>query len=83
MTQSMKSIIEYRVKLLSKAKESNQLQAVEIESCKKDILYFFKTYLFTDRNNNLYSSEEPNIIPFMPYEFQEEYITEVWNSIMD
>ncbi len=78
----MKDILEYRIKLLSEAQDNKQLQAIEIETCKKDILYFFKNYLYTDKNSSIYTWDEPNCLPFVPYEFQEEYITEVWDSIM-
>jgi len=72
-----------RVTLLAKAKTSPELQAVEIESCRRDILYWFKNYAYTDRNSNLYSDDMPNVLPFIPYPFQEECITEVWKSIVE
>lgn len=79
----MKDILEKRIKLLAKCKESPELQAIETELCTRDILYFFREYLYTDKNTNLFSSDEPNVIPFIPFPFQEELITEVWSSIMN
>jgi len=77
----MRTEIENRLKFLIKANKSVQLQKIEIEYCKRDILYFFKNYLYTDKNSNLFSSEDPSVIPFIPFEFQEELILEVWASI--
>ena len=79
----MKEILKNRIDLLIKAKENTQLQSIEKELCKRDVLYFFNNYLYTDKNTNLYTWDEPNIIPFIPYEFQIELITEVRNSIQD
>jgi hypothetical protein len=79
----MKDILEKRVKLLAKCKESPELQAIEKELCTRDILYFFRNYLYTDKNTNLFSSDEPNVIPFIPFPFQEELITETRSSIMN
>ena len=79
----MKKVIEYRVKLLMTASVSTELQAVEMESCRQDILYWFRNYLFTDKNTNLFTGDEPDVLPFIPYEFQEECIEEVRNSIID
>ena len=73
--------IERRVKLLAKAKNDTDVQSVEFELCRKDPLYFFKNYTYTDKNTNLYPDSYPAILPFIPYEFQEEAITEIWSSI--
>jgi hypothetical protein len=43
-----------RVELLEKAKNNRELQEVEVELCKRDIMHFFKNYLYTDKNSNLY-----------------------------
>jgi len=72
-----------RVTLLAKAKTSPELQAVEIESCRRDILYWFKNYAYTDKNKTIYDDTYPDILPFIPYPFQEEFITEVWESIVE
>ena len=78
----MKDILEYRIKLLYEASKNQQLQKIEIESCKQDILYFCNNYLYTDRNGNLYDNTYPDVLPFIPYPFQVECITEVWDSIV-
>ena len=63
--------------------DNPQLQWAIIAWCKTDIMYFFDNFLRTDKNTNLFTGDEPNIIPFIPFEFQREYVLEVWASIMD
>lgn len=79
----MEDIVRNRVSLLQKAKDNKQLQAIEYELCRKDILYFARNYLYTDKNTNLYPANYPNILPFIPYEFQEELLTEIRESIIN
>jgi hypothetical protein len=79
----MEEIIRSRVQLLQQAKEKPELQSIEYELCRKDILYFFRNYLYTDKNTNLYPADYPAILPMIPYEFQEELVREVWESILN
>lgn len=72
-----------RITLLAKAAKSPQLQQIEIELCKRDILYRFKHYAYTDLNITIYSRDLPSVLPFIPYPFQEEMITEIWDSIIN
>jgi hypothetical protein len=73
--------LKQRVELLAKAKKEPKLQAIEIEMCKRDPIYFFNTYLNTDKNKTLFSDDTPDVLPFILFPFQEEYVTEVWRSI--
>tara|TARA_R110000868_G_scaffold8894_4_gene45230 strand:+ start:747 stop:1088 length:342 start_codon:yes stop_codon:yes gene_type:complete len=75
--------LQERVKLLAKAKNSTVLQGVEIEMCKRDPIYFFNTYLYTDKNKTLFTDESPDTLPFILFPFQEEYVNEVWKSITE
>ena len=79
----MKEILIARHKLLQKAKSNPKLQQAIIALCKKDIMYFFDNFLYTDKNKTLYSDDVPDVMPFIPYEFQREYITEVRDSIIE
>lgn len=72
-----------RVQILSKSKNNSMLQGIEIELCTRDILYFFKYYLYTDRNDTFFWWEQDQAIPFIPFEFQEEAILEIWESIIE
>lgn len=79
----MKDILEARIAMLNKCRDNPQLQAIENELCTRDILYWFRNYCYTDKNTNLYSMDEPNVLPFIPYPYQEEAVQEIWSSIMN
>jgi len=77
----MEEELRKRLDLIVKAKDNPELQGIEIQTCKLDILYWFKNYAVTDKNNTLYGADMPDVLPFIPYEFQEEMILEIWDSI--
>jgi len=79
----MYDILRERVELLMRYNADSTLQAIEKALCKADILYFFRNYLYTDKNTTLFYNDEPSVIPFIPFAFQEELITEVWASIVE
>ena len=79
----MQETLEQRIKVLEKCKSNPQLQAIENELCFRDILYWFRNYTYTDKNNSLYDKTMPSVIPFIPYPFQEELITEVWDCVVN
>lgn len=79
----MKDILEQRIKLLEACAESKELQAIEVETCTLDIQYRFSNYVYTDKNSNLYSLTDPDVLPFIPYEYQVEAANEIWSSIMN
>jgi hypothetical protein len=76
-------IIAERIFLLNKALNDTVLQNIEIELCTRDILYFFRNYLYTDKNDTFFSKNTPQEVPFIPFNFQEEFILEVWESILE
>ena len=78
----MEEEIQKRFTLLGTAKENWDLQKIEIEACTIDILYYFDNYVRTDKNSTLYDESFPSVIPFLPYDFQRECISEVWDSII-
>ena len=75
--------LEERLELLNKTRNNPKLQAIEIELCKQDILYWFNNYAYTDKNKSLFTQDEPTELPFILFPFQEEMVTEIRNSIMD
>jgi len=75
--------IQDRLLLLDKAKGNKDLQLLEIEACKRDIVYFFNTYLFTEKNSTFYKWDIPMEVPFILFPFQEEYANELWESIYE
>ena len=72
-----------RVELLKKAKDDPKLQHAEMEWCRRDILYWFRSYLYTDRNPTMFDDSYPNVLPFVPFPFQEEAIEEIRESIWE
>lgn len=78
------SIIDERLKLLDKAKDDVNLQKIEMSLCsdpEDGILYRFDNYVYTDKNASLFDYEDPDILPFIPFEFQKEAIKEIRKSI--
>lgn len=75
--------IHERILLLDKCKDSIDLQNIEIETCKRDPIYFFNTYLYTEKNRTFFSDDTPTEVPFILFPYQEEYVTEVWESIIE
>jgi hypothetical protein len=51
----MEENLRERVLLLSRARNNKSLQNIEIELCRRDIIYFFKMYLYTDKNDTFFS----------------------------
>jgi len=74
--------IKQRAKLLNEAEKSDKVKQYLMAICKKDPLYFFKFFLTTDRNAALIPEKYWNIIPFMLFEFQEEFIEDAWSAIL-
>lgn len=64
--------LEYRTRLLKQARESEGLQTVIKERCRRDIFYFFNIFLWTFDPRQVAKS-----LPFITYEFQDEYIWEL------
>ncbi len=72
-----------RAKLLQEAKDSDDVKSFLYQKCKDDILFRFRNFTYTDKNDRMFSYDDPAIIPFIPFPFQEEAIIEIWESIMD
>lgn len=72
-----------RADMLQRAKISTELQEHLFEKCKRDILFWFRNFAYTDKNTRMFNSSDPSILPFIPFPFQEEAITEIRNSIRD
>jgi len=50
----MKEVILKRLETIINANEDVRLQEIEKKLCTANILYFFDTYLYTDRNKTIY-----------------------------
>ena len=72
-----------RENLLFEASKNKETQAYLYEKCRRDILFRFRNFIYTDKNARYFWPDDPSILPFIPFPFQEEAITEIWESIMD
>jgi len=72
-----------RLLLLDKAKDNIDLQNIEIAECKANPIYFFNTYLYTEKNKTFFSEDKPWEVPFILFPYQEEYVTQIWESIIE
>lgn len=61
--------LKYRISLLQRADRDEKLRVVINERCKRDIWYFFNVFLWTFDPRT-----EVRSLPFVTYEFQDEYI---------
>lgn len=61
--------LKYRISLLQRADNDEKLRVVIKERCKRDIWYFFNVFLWTFDPRT-----EVRSLPFVTYEFQDEYI---------
>ena len=78
----MQDILKQRLTILEKAYNNSDIQALEIETCRRDIIYFFRMYLNTEKNAT-FMTQKTETVPFVPFSFQEEYIKEVRESIIE
>jgi len=79
----MKQEMIRRAKLLEEAKDFDDVKSFLYQKCKDDILFWFRNFTYTDKNDRMFNHDDPSVIPFIPFPFQEEAITEIWQSIMD
>jgi len=80
---NIKEKITHRIELLKKAYEDDKIKAIEYEACRRSPIHFFNNYLYTSKNETLFKSDAPQDIPFVLFPYQEEFITELWESIQE
>lgn len=62
--------------------DDKKYQISEMKKCQDDIVYFFTNYLWTE--NKLPGVDKKyEMIPFIPFDFQEDFLRETWESIQD
>lgn len=81
--QTYRENIEERARLLQKCKTDPTAKAYVYEQCRRDILFFFDYFLFTDRNGGFYGSEYPSEVPFILFDFQREFVLDLWDAIQE
>jgi len=72
----LKNNLIERVKITQGCLDDVNKQAAAVELCKRDVLFFFKYFLWTYDPR-----KSPSEIPFIPYDFQEKHIEELNEDI--
>ncbi len=75
-----RSNIETRGLLLAACKDPKN-QALAKEKCRRDILFWFENFAFTDRNSGFFSDNIPYEVPFILFDFQKDFVLDVWDAI--
>lgn len=75
--------IEKRVQFMKKAWQDDDYKSLLIEKCRRDIVFFFNYFLYTDKNPWFYWPEYPYEVPFILFDFQEEFIVDLWSAIQE
>ena len=79
--KNLETNIYDRAKLLSECDKSDELKKYVYAACKKDPIYFFKMFVWTDRNPAMIPEKYGNTVPFILFEYQEEFVTDAWEAI--
>ncbi len=70
-----------RANLLKNSVTDARLKACIIQQCKDDPKFFFNNFLYTVRNDSMFSDELPYAIPFQLFDYQEEMVDLIWYAI--
>ena len=73
--------IERRIELRRKLAIDPIRQEACRELCRRDLLYWFDNFAFTDRNSTFFSADLPSKVPMILFPYQREYILDVWDAI--
>lgn len=80
--QNLETNIYDRAKLLSECEKDDDLKKYVYAACKKDPVYFFKYFVWTDRNPWMIPERFANTVPFILFEYQEEFVRDSWDAIL-
>lgn len=75
--------LEARAKLLLNCKNNTKNQELVKEKCRRDILFFFENFLYTDKNSAFFWADIPYNVPFVLFDFQKEFVLDLWDSILE
>lgn len=81
-------MIDYRKNLEERAKiliscDDLKYRAMVMENCKRDIVFWFQYFAFTDRNSGFIDDGMGDKIPFILFDFQKEFILDLWDAIIE
>jgi hypothetical protein len=73
--------IRERIKLLNECDKSDDVKKSIISICKRDPIFFFKYFVYTDRNPSMIPDSFGNVVPFILFKYQEEFVEDAWDAI--
>ena len=74
--------IRERAKLLLSAEKDDNVKKTLFSICKRDPVYFFKYFVYTDRNPTLIPQKFGSAVPFILFDYQEEFLLDAWDAIL-
>ena len=80
-TREVEENFRKRVILLSKCKNDRKAQSSMMELCKRDSLFFFEWFAFTDKNSKFLPDFKGDAVPFILFDFQKEFVIDTWDAI--
>ena len=81
LLKNLEKNIYDRAKLLAECEKNNDLKKYVYAMCKKDPVYFFEMFAWTDRNPTLIPERYGNTVPFILFEYQKDFIRDAWAAI--
>jgi hypothetical protein len=79
--QDLENNIRERVKLLNECDKNDDIKKSIMSICKRDPIYFFKYFVYTDRNPSMIPEKFGNAVPFMLFPYQEDFVEDCWDAI--
>ena len=81
--QQLKDEILRRGNMLVQLEKDKAAQQAAMKMCKDDILTFINNFVWMDKNGSLVTDPElPEIIPAILFEYQVDFITDMWDCIV-
>lgn len=75
--------LEKRANLLKNSVWDARLRECLKLECKNDPKFFFENFLYTVKNDTMFSDRLPYAIPFIPFDYQAEMIDLIWYAIVN
>ena len=82
LLKNLEKNIYDRAKLLAECEKNNDLKKYVYAMCKKDPVYFFEMFAWTDRNPTLIPERYGNTVPFILFEYQKDFIRDAKDALV-
>ncbi len=81
LLSNLEKNIYQRAKILNECEKDDELKKYVYAACKKDPIYFFKNFVWTDRNPTIIPEKFWHVVPFVLFEYQEDFLRDAWDAI--